>query len=123
LGKFIDWSSVDLETRLITESYTDISHTLGVSIGAVAKRAKKLGLGSRHTNKKQVKRCPVCGKEMGHRSITCSVECSGIKQRKTDWDTIDLAELLKTKSYLAIADELGVSDAAVHKRAKKLGLK
>ena len=30
---------------------------------------------------------------------------------------------LKTKSYVQIADELGVSDASVHKRAKKLGLK
>lgn len=67
--------------------------------------------------------CPVCGEDMPVGQKTCSLICSGKLHRRIDWDSIDLAELLKTKSYLAIADELGVSDAAVHKRAKKLGLK
>lgn len=71
----------------------------------------------------QDKLCPVCGLVMPNSNRTCSRQCSGKLHRRFDWDSIDLAELLKTKSYLAIADDLGVSDAAVHKRAKKLGLK
>lgn len=67
--------------------------------------------------------CPVCGEPMPSKNKTCSLICSGKLHRRFDWDSIDLAELLKTKSYLAIADELGVSDGAVHKRARKLGLK
>ncbi len=67
--------------------------------------------------------CPVCNEPKPNNQITCSRKCAGKKHMRVDWDSIDLVSMLKTKSYLSIADELGVSDAAVHKRAKKLGLK
>jgi hypothetical protein len=67
--------------------------------------------------------CRVCGKLKPDHMITCSVECAGRKAWKLNWDTVDLEMMLKTKSFWAIGEELGVSDAAVHKRAKRLGLK
>lgn len=123
LGNIIDWDQIDLEQLLRTKSYTDISNDLGISLGAVSKRARKLGLTSKFRNRKHDKLCPVCGNIMGHRSLTCSAECNAIRQQKITWDSINLETELKTKSYVQIADELGVSDGAVHKRAKKLGLK
>jgi biotin operon repressor len=40
-----------------------------------------------------------------------------------DWDSIDLKVLYASKSIVQIAEELGCSDVAVHKKLKKLGLK
>jgi biotin operon repressor len=42
-------------------------------------------------------------------------------KNRFDWESIDLAEELKTKSINAIAEKLGCSNAAVWKRAMKLG--
>jgi biotin operon repressor len=123
LGKIVDWSRIDLVSELVSKSYTNIADELGVSSGAVAKRAKKLGLKSSFTNIKKVSECPICGDVMGSRSITCSTKCASIRQHKIDWNSIDLKKELESKSYVKLADELGVSDAAIHKRAKKLGLK
>jgi len=67
--------------------------------------------------------CPVCGKLMAPHQKSCSYVCSAKRKFRIDWDSINLETELKTKSYVQIAGELGVSDAAVHKRVKKLGLK
>lgn len=71
----------------------------------------------------QMVECPVCTRLMPPHQITCSYECSARRKFRIDWNSIDLEAELKKKSYIAIANELGVSDAAVHKRARKLGLK
>ena len=43
--------------------------------------------------------------------------------RKVDWDNIDLKLMIEQKMpYVLIAEKIGVSDVAVRKRAKKLGL-
>jgi hypothetical protein len=67
--------------------------------------------------------CPVCSKLKPLHLINCSLECSGKAKRKVDWDKINLEEELKTKSVVALAEELNCSDGAIHKRLKKLGLK
>jgi hypothetical protein len=67
--------------------------------------------------------CPVCGKLKPAHQKNCSLECTGISRYKVDWDGIDLPEELKTKSIVQLAEEFGCSDAAIHKRMKKLGLK
>jgi hypothetical protein len=67
--------------------------------------------------------CPVCGKLKPTFKITCSRECSGKRQYKIDWDSVNLEEEIKTKSIVKISNELGCSGGAVHKRLKKLGLK
>lgn len=71
----------------------------------------------------KTKKCPVCDADMSPDHKTCSRRCAATQTGKVNWNEINLAELLHNKSYLAIANELGISDAAVHKRAKKLGLK
>lgn len=67
--------------------------------------------------------CPVCGKLKPTYQITCSRSCAGQNRYKINWNDIDLEQELKIKSVLAIAEGLGCSDAAVHKRLKKLKLK
>lgn len=67
--------------------------------------------------------CPVCEKLKPLHLKTCSLSCSGKAKYRVAWDTIDLVKELKTKSIATLAEELSCSDAAIHKRLKKLGLK
>ncbi len=64
------------------------------------------------------KKC-ICGAEITkiNRNF-CSQQCFHKSTRKIDWDSIDLIEILKTKSVLSLSRELGVSDNAIHKRLK-----
>lgn len=68
-------------------------------------------------------KCIICEALKPKRQKTCSLKCSGKLSRKIDWDQIDLPQLLKTLSIVKIAEKLGCSDVAVHKRLKKLNLK
>jgi hypothetical protein len=64
--------------------------------------------------------CPVCG-ELKHISMkTCSPLCAAKTREVASWETIDLLEVSKTTSNCAIARQLGVSEAAVRKRLKKM---
>lgn len=67
--------------------------------------------------------CLVCGILKPSNLITCSILCSRRRNRKIDWDSINLEEEIKIKPIVKIAEELNCSDGAVHKRLKKLGLK
>lgn len=67
--------------------------------------------------------CPMCEKSMPAQNKYCSYTCSSKSKYKVDWDNINLSEEIKTKPVVKIAEELGCSDAAVHKRLKKMGLK
>jgi len=69
---------------------------------------------------KEITLCPVCGSEKPPHCITCSKECAGKRNGKIEWDKIDLIEEMKTKTITQIATEMRVSDAAVHKRLKKI---
>ena len=66
--------------------------------------------------------CPVCGSEKRKSNRTCSYKCAGKLSRKVDWDSVDLRCLLQKYSKSQIGKIFGVSDKAVHKRAKKLNL-
>lgn len=66
--------------------------------------------------------CPICKGEKSIINITCSHACAAKLSWKVNWDNVDLKKELQTKSYCKIADELGCSDNAVRKRAKRLGL-
>lgn len=66
--------------------------------------------------------CPICGNKKNKNLITCSQKCANIKNRKIDWDQIDLEELYKHNSILKIGRMLGVSDNAVRKHLKKRNL-
>ena len=67
--------------------------------------------------------CPICKKSMPEKNRYCSASCSSKSKYKVDWDNVNLSEEIKTKSIVQIAEELGCSDGAVHKRLKKIGLK
>lgn len=68
--------------------------------------------------------CPVCCNEKSSWQITCSRKCAAQKSRKMDWDSIDLKMMLDIHgSYVKVGKILKVSDSAVRKRAKKLGLR
>jgi hypothetical protein len=70
-----------------------------------------------------IKSCPVCKNDMPETNKYCSIACYGKSNSKVDWNNVNLSEEIKTKSIIKIAEELGCSDGAVHKRLKKLGLK
>jgi hypothetical protein len=66
----------------------------------------------------------VCGKELYRRDQKhCSYACAERGMWKVKWDSVDLQKELQEKSVLQLSKELGVSDNAIHKRLKKLGLK
>lgn len=67
--------------------------------------------------------CPVCAKLKRDYLINCSLECAAKSRYRVDWDKVDLKKELESKTVIALAEELGCSDAAIHKRLKKLGLK
>lgn len=64
--------------------------------------------------------CPACGKPKPKHNLVCSSQCGA--QKRVDWSGIDLRELLKTMSLAAVADQLGVSQAAVWRKAKREGI-
>lgn len=68
-------------------------------------------------------KCPVCKKDKPIVNKYCSKSCAAKMSRKVDWDNIDLKLMIEQKMpYVLIAEKIGVSDVAVRKRAKKLGL-
>jgi hypothetical protein len=67
--------------------------------------------------------CPVCEKLTNSTTITCSRECGAKRKNKIDWDNIDLKCEMEQLSFVKIGEKYGISDMAVRKRAKKLGLK
>jgi len=67
--------------------------------------------------------CEVCGKLTEPWKNSCSPECAAKIRRKVDWDSVDLVKELKEVSILALSKKLGCSDALIHKKLKKLGLK
>jgi len=64
--------------------------------------------------------CPVCDTPKHPQRTTCSKVCFSKWQSKVDWDKVDLLVLVETQTFVSIAADLGVSDAAVRKRYKKL---
>jgi len=74
--------------------------------------------------KKILRQCPVCkGVITVSGNKVCSNKCAGQLRQKINWNDIKLEELIKVKTIVGIAKELGCSDSAVHKRLKKLGIK
>lgn len=66
--------------------------------------------------------CLVCGTMKNSALVTCSKKCAGKRTWHINWDQYDLPALIKQKSIVQIAYELGVSDSAIHKRLKKLNI-
>lgn len=68
--------------------------------------------------------CPVCNKEKLVINKTCSQTCFKKTRRKVDWDKIDLKNIMKDNqfNFSKTGRQLGVTDNAVRKRAKLLGI-
>ena len=64
--------------------------------------------------------CPICGKEKYENLKFCSHKCAATNNRKVDWDSIDLIELMKNNTISELEDLLGVSNAAIYKRRDKI---
>ena len=80
---------------------------------------------SGRNNPKQVTNCLDCGIETTQRSDRCKKCASSIsnkKRRKFEISKTKLASLLKTHTYVDLGKMFGVSDTAIKKRAKRLGL-
>lgn len=67
--------------------------------------------------------CKVCSKPKHPKRQFCSNKCHGIHKAKGNkWDSINLEQLLSNgESYESIGRQVGVTGAAVKKRAQKFG--
>lgn len=65
-------------------------------------------------------KCPRCGKRKLVNRKFCSHECSQKNKYKVNWDEIDLLDLMKKHSISELEKMLGVSNAAIYKRKKKI---
>lgn len=74
------------------------------------------------TKTEELDSCPICGKDKPKRQKTCSRSCAIRRKGCVDWSNIDLKELLLTNNVVQIAENLGCSESAVHKRRRKLNL-
>lgn len=74
-------------------------------------------------SKLEISTCPVCGKDVIKPLITCSRECASKRAGKIKWDEYDLQKMYNEFSIKRMAEIIGCSDVAVHKRLKKLNLK
>jgi hypothetical protein len=72
-----------------------------------------------YTVKEKEDKCPVCQKNKSIYRLTCSRTCARKLSWKTNWENINLKKELETKSITQLADELNISDSAIHKRLKK----
>jgi hypothetical protein len=61
-----------------------------------------------------------CGNQKPVTFKFCSHKCAAKNNRKVDWDSIDLLELMKTNTISQLEDMLGVSNAAIYKRRDKI---
>ena len=69
----------------------------------------------------EMDQCPFCPSKKPVIYKTCSRKCAAKLSWKTDWETIDLLAMKKRGLTNAeIGDKIGVSNAAVWKRLKKL---
>ena len=69
-------------------------------------------------------KCPICNKDVFMQNICCSLKCAASRANKIVWpNKEELQEMLRVNSRRRVASILGVSDAAVLKRERKLGLK
>ena len=73
------------------------------------------------------KQCKICRKVFTPQSsdgVYCSNKCRGEGQIKTNWPSKEeLQDMLNKMPQCEVAKKLGVSDQAVYKRCKKLGIK
>ena len=66
-------------------------------------------------------KCPMCEKLKPKHTITCSSKCAGKKTWKFDWDSINIIDMKdKGMSNASIGDIVGVSEASVRVRIRKL---
>lgn len=72
---------------------------------------------------KKFSNCLICNARISTYNKYCSYSCAGKSKYKIDWDSIDLKEELKYKPITKLAEEIGCSDGAIHKRLKKMGYK
>lgn len=71
---------------------------------------------------KEFDQCPVCGEEKNKRQKFCSTTCSQQTQKKFDVSKEELEVLVKDHTYRHIGEMFGVSDNAIKKRCKSLGI-
>lgn len=62
--------------------------------------------------------CKVCA-ELTYNKFYCSYDCDKKDREKVAWDSVDLVELKRDMSNVAIAKMLGVSEAVIRKRLRK----
>jgi len=104
LGRKIDWTAIDLKTLLITNSIPVISDYLHISSSAIYKRMNKIGIRTTYNQKLII--------QTGNK----------IRPRKFEISKEDLYKLVWEYPTIEVAKMFSVSDSAIGKRCKLLGI-
>ena len=67
--------------------------------------------------------CPKCNKQTHNSQKHCSQKCSAAAALCFNWKEYDLEKMHNEMPVIKIAEMIGCSDVAVHKKLKRLGLK
>lgn len=67
--------------------------------------------------------CPVCGVEKPKKQQYCSRMCHNGEQKRFDPSREELEQLVASNTYTAVGRLFGVSDNAIKKRCRQLGIK
>lgn len=71
---------------------------------------------------KEFDQCPVCGNEKNKKQKFCSSACFKQSSRKFEVSKEELENLIKNNTYTYVGDMFGVSNNAIKKRCKSLGI-
>lgn len=64
--------------------------------------------------------CPVCSKDKPITNSFCSSKCASTNRKKVNWNNINLLDLMNNYSITELEKMLGISNAAIYKRRKKI---
>ena len=122
-----NWSSIVQELRkciLVCNNCHGEIHAGLTSVPKLVTQFNECFADYQETSKlMELEPCPICSKPKPKYLRNCSLACASKSRYVVNWEIINLENEIKNKTIVRIAEELGCSDGAVHKRLRKLGLK
>lgn len=120
------WKKVVIELRkcvMMCANCHRLTHSQGLKIPKGAKRFNEVYTDYKRSQRR-IRFCSACRGEIDrHNKEYCSQECYNKSKRKFKLSSKELEKLVWEKPSVHIAKQFGVSDVAVAKRCKKLGIK
>jgi hypothetical protein len=120
------WSTIVQELKKCVLVCNNCHHEIHDGMTKVPKDAKRFNpiYENYKLMESEKSECPICHGEKPKWQKTCSHSCAASLKGKVDWGEVNLHKLIleEKRPLRSIGRDLGVSDSAVRKRAKKLGI-